>query len=83
MTSDAPGPGQEIAVQIINLAQKIIDQNTITIRWTPAHRGVEGPARERRRQRPSLFQEPRLDITALPSSDEGQRSGPPPGSERI
>ena len=44
--SDAPGPGQEMAIQIIELAQRIVDQgNSIAIRWTPAHRGVEGNER--------------------------------------
>ena len=43
LTNDAPGPGQEIARRIIELAQRVIDWgNTVTtIRWTPAHKGVE------------------------------------------
>lgn len=41
--NDAPGLSQEIAIWIISLAQTIIDQgNTVTIGWTPAHRGVQG-----------------------------------------
>lgn len=39
---DAPGPGQEMAVRIIEIAQRVVDQgNSITVKWTPAHRGVE------------------------------------------
>ena len=39
MVSDAPGPGQEMAIRIIELARRIIDQgNSITVRWTPARR---------------------------------------------
>ena len=46
IAGDAPGPGQEMAIRIIELAQRIIDQgNSITIKWTPAHRGVEGNER--------------------------------------
>ena len=42
MAGDAPGPGQEIAVGAISLAQRLRAQgNTITLRWAPAHRGVE------------------------------------------
>ena len=45
-SSEVPGPGQEMAVQIIELAQRIVDQgNSVTIRWAPAHRGVEGNER--------------------------------------
>ena len=40
---DAPGPGQEIAIRIIEVAERITTQgNTVTVRWTPAHEGVEG-----------------------------------------
>ena len=43
IVGDAPGPGQEMAIRIIELAQRVVDQgNSITVRWTPAHRGVEG-----------------------------------------
>ena len=46
MVSDALGLGQEMAIQIIELAQRVVDQgNSITIRWTPAHKGVEGNER--------------------------------------
>ena len=42
VTSGAPGPGQEIAIQVIDLAQRLVDQgNSVTVRWTPAPRGVE------------------------------------------
>ena len=42
MAGDAPGPGQQIAIGAIGLAQRLIAQgNTVTLRWTPAH-GVEG-----------------------------------------
>ena len=45
-TSDAPGPGQGTAIRIIELAQRIVDQgSSITIRWAPAHGGVEGNGR--------------------------------------
>ena len=43
VVSDGPGPGQEMAVRVIELAKRIANQgNIITIRRTPAHRGVEG-----------------------------------------
>ena len=43
IVKDAPGAGQEMAIE---LARRIIDQgNSITVRWTPAHRGVEGNER--------------------------------------
>ena len=46
ITGDAPGPGQEMATRAIEIAERIVDQgNSITIRWTPAHRGVEGNER--------------------------------------
>ena len=46
IAGDAPGPGQEMAIRIIELAQRVIDQgNSITVRWTPAHREVEGNER--------------------------------------
>jgi hypothetical protein len=35
VTSDAPGPGQEIAIQVIDLTQRLVDQgNSVTVRWT-------------------------------------------------
>lgn len=41
--SDAPGPGQDMAVTISDLRQRLINQgNIVTLRWTPAHREVEG-----------------------------------------
>lgn len=41
--SDAPGPGQDVAVEIIRYAHMLRAQgNTIDIRWVPSHRGVEG-----------------------------------------
>ena len=46
IANDAPGPSQEMAIHIIELARRIIDQgNTISVRWTPAHRGVDGNER--------------------------------------
>ena len=43
VASDAPGPGQEIAVEVLRFSRQLIAQgNTITIRWVPSHRGVEG-----------------------------------------
>lgn len=40
--SDAPGPGQDLAIRIIDLAQEIVSRgNTVIVRRTPAHRGVE------------------------------------------
>ena len=43
---DAPGPGQEMAVRAIEIAERLVRQgNTVTIRWTPAHKGVEGNER--------------------------------------
>lgn len=44
--SDAPGPGKEMAIRVIELTGRIADQgNSIAIRWAPAHRGVEGNER--------------------------------------
>ena len=41
--SDAPGPGQDIAMEIIDLSRAPRDQdNYATIRWVPGHRNVEG-----------------------------------------
>ena len=46
VTGDGPGPGQSTAIRIIDLAQRLVDRgNSITIKWTPAHRGVEGNER--------------------------------------
>ena len=43
---DAPGPGQDIAIRAIEVAERLVQKgNTITIRWTPAHVGVEGNER--------------------------------------
>lgn len=40
--NDAPGPGQEVTLAIIDLANSLVRQgNTITIGLTPAHRGIE------------------------------------------
>lgn len=44
--NDAPGLGQELAIRIIELAGRMVEQgNSIAIGWTPAHRGVEGNER--------------------------------------
>lgn len=57
MTNDASGPGQEIAIRAIGLAQGLVDQgNTITLRWTrPTEEWTETNRRtsERERQLPS------------------------------
>ena len=46
IASDAPGPGQEMAIRVIELAQRVVDQgNSITVRWASVHRGVEGNER--------------------------------------
>ena len=43
IADDAPGPGQEIAIEVFRLAQRLTTQgNAITVRWAPAHGGVEG-----------------------------------------
>ena len=43
IVGDAPGPGQEMAVRVTELAPRVIDNgNFITVRWTPEHKGVEG-----------------------------------------
>ena len=42
ITSDAPGPGQEITIGTISLAQRLIYPGNIPTRWALAHRGVEG-----------------------------------------
>ena len=46
LMGDAPGPGQDMAIHAIDIAERIVQRgNTITIRWTPAHVGVEGNER--------------------------------------
>ena len=46
LMGDAPGPGQDMAIRAIEIANRITQRgNTITIRWTPAHVGVEGNER--------------------------------------
>ena len=43
---DTPGPGQDMAIRAIEIAEHLAQRdNTVTIRWTPAHRGVEGNER--------------------------------------
>ena len=40
---DRTGPGQALAKAVIAIVGNLADQNnTLTIRWTPVHRGVEG-----------------------------------------
>ena len=46
MMGDAPGPGQDMAIRAIEIAERLVRRgNTITIRWTPAHVGIEGNER--------------------------------------
>ena len=46
MMGDAPGPGQDMAIRAIEIAESLVQRgNTITIKWTPAHVGVEGNER--------------------------------------
>ena len=46
MRGDAPGPGQDMAIRAIEIAERLVQrENTVTIRWTPAHAGVEGNER--------------------------------------
>ena len=46
LMGDAPGPGQDMAIRAIDIAERIVRQgNTVTVRWTPAHVGVEGNER--------------------------------------
>lgn len=41
--SDAPGPGQDMASEIIDRVSRIYEQdNTKTVRWVPSDRGVMG-----------------------------------------
>ena len=43
---DAPGPGQELAIRAIEIAERLSRKgSSVTIRWTPAHAGVEGNER--------------------------------------
>ena len=50
ITGDAPGPEQEVAVQVVEVAQRMVARGcSVTIRWTPAHRGVEGNEQAGRR----------------------------------
>ena len=42
----APGPGQDMAIRAIEITERLVRKgNTVTIRWTPAHAGVEGNER--------------------------------------
>ena len=46
MRGDAPGPGQDMAVRAIEVTERLVQKgNTVQIRWTPAHVGVEGNER--------------------------------------
>ena len=41
--NDAPGPGQELTTQIIELAGELYRQhNTLTVHWVPGHEGAQG-----------------------------------------
>ena len=43
---DRTGPGQALAIRAINTAKSLVDRgNTITLRWTPSHEGIEGNER--------------------------------------
>lgn len=43
---DAPGPGQHMALRAIEIAERIVQRGeSVTVRWTPAHRGIEGNER--------------------------------------
>ena len=40
---DRTGPGQALAIDAITTARDLVDRgNTITLRWTPSHEGIEG-----------------------------------------
>ena len=40
--SDAPGPGQDMAIEIIELADVLYEQgNTLTVKWVPGLRGLQ------------------------------------------
>ena len=86
VVNDAPGPGREMAIHIIELARRIIDQgNSISIRWTPAHRGVEGNERANQAARDAASlppSEPRGGTSVWHFSGEGPPSGPPRRGER-
>ena len=40
--SDEPGPRQDMAAKIIELASKLYEQGNITAKWVPGHKGVTG-----------------------------------------
>ena len=41
--SDSTGHGQRLAMATHEVSERIVGRNsTVTIRWTPAHQGVEG-----------------------------------------
>ena len=41
--NDTPGPGQDMAIEIIELAGSLYDQgNERVVRWIPGYREIEG-----------------------------------------
>lgn len=41
--TDSPGSGRDMAIEIIDLASKLYEQeNTLTVRWVPGHCGIIG-----------------------------------------
>ena len=83
---DAHGLGQKMAVRIIELAQRVIDQgNSITVRWTLAHRGVERNERADRAAKDAASlppSGPRVGTSAYSSLRGGPLSGPPRYGEK-
>lgn len=58
LQTDAPGPGQDLAPDIIELAHTLQEQNIIATRWVPGHRVAAGNELARERQRSSGSQTP-------------------------
>lgn len=86
-SNDIPGPGQEIAIQIIELERRLTDHgNSITLRWTPAYRVIEGNERAEAEAR-EMATLPPLRATdkrlVWPSFAEGPPREPLGGGGRI
>lgn len=65
--SDAPGAGQEVAVEVLGFARRLRTYGNITIQRVPSHRGVEGNQKadqQQWRRLPSPFREGRSEDTA-------------------